>query len=63
MNVAEQLKELGFGVQLQHDEVGEHYVELIVDGVKVIILCNLKCKQLVFYYFSTYFVITFIARS
>jgi hypothetical protein len=38
MNVAEQLKELGFGVQLQHDEVGEHYVELIVDGVKVIIL-------------------------
>ena len=35
MNIAEQLKELGFGVQLQHDDVGQHYVELIVDGMQV----------------------------
>jgi hypothetical protein len=35
MNVAEQLKKLGFGVQLQHDNVGQDYVELIVDGVQV----------------------------
>lgn len=35
MNIAEQLKELGFGVQFQHDDVGQHYVELIVDGVQV----------------------------
>ena len=35
MNVANTLKMRGYGVQFEHDSIGEHYVALYLDDVEV----------------------------
>lgn len=36
MNVAQGLADNGYGVQFEHDEAGEHFIVLCVDGKEVL---------------------------